>query len=168
MNSKLLVDIDLCVGCFSCEVACKQEHNLPQGPRLIKVIQVGPKEVGGKLIMAFIPKHCRHCEKPPCIESCPVDAISKRNDGIVLFNDKLCIGCGNCIEACPFGAPQLNPETKVVQACDLCHERIDRSELPACVQNCPNKALHFCDPNDLSDKFRQKSANVMLHRKYSE
>ena len=78
MKVKILVDIDLCVGCFACEVACKQEHNLPQGPKLMKVVQAGPKEIGGKLVMDFVPMHCRHCENPPCIEACPVAALSHK------------------------------------------------------------------------------------------
>jgi len=167
MKMKILVDIDLCVGCFACEVACKQEHNLPQGPKLMKVVQVGPKEIGGKLVMDFVPMHCRHCENPPCIEACPVDAISKRNDGIVLFDENLCIGCGECIEVCPFGAPQYNPEKQIMQACDLCHERIDQGLLPICVQNCPTDALVFGDPNSLSERVRQKKADALLHRRFT-
>lgn len=165
MSYKLLVDIDLCTGCFSCEVACKQEHSLPRGPKLIKVIQVGPNKVGNRLVMDFIPMHCMHCEKPPCIEACPVDAIGKRKDGIVLYDEDLCIGCGRCIESCPFGAPQMNPEKKIAQTCDLCHKRVDQHKLPACVENCPNNALLFGDPNDASDKFRQKSAVFLLARR---
>ena len=168
MKVKLLADIDLCIGCFACEVACKQEHNLPRGPRLMKVVQAGPKEIGGKLVMDFIPMHCRHCEKPPCIESCPVDAISKRSDGVVLFNEEICIGCQECVEACPFGAPQYNPEKDAVKACDLCHHRIDKGLLPACVQNCPTDALVFGDPNVLSYRIRQKGANTLLHRRFSD
>ncbi len=168
MRLKLVADIDFCFGCFACEVACKQEHNLPQGPKLMKIIQAGPNEIGGKLVMDFIPMHCRHCENPPCIESCPVDAISKRSDGVVLFNEELCIGCEQCVEACPFGAPQFCPEKKIVQACNLCYHRIDQGLLPACVQNCPTEALIFGDPNVLSEKLRQRNADALLNRRFAD
>lgn len=166
MKIKLLADIDLCIGCFACETACKQEHRLPTGPRWMKVVQIGPKEMGGKLIMDFIPMHCRHCENPPCMSACPVDAVSKRNDGIVIFSEERCIGCEDCVEACPFGAPQLNPEKGVVQACNLCHERVDQGLLPACVQNCPTGALIFGEPNTLQDRIRDRQAGFLLNRRF--
>ncbi|MEJ2041579.1 MAG: 4Fe-4S binding protein, partial [Desulfosarcinaceae bacterium] len=82
-----------CMGCHACEVACKQEHGLGVGPRLIKVIENSPR---------FIPVYCHHCAKAPCAEVCPVDAISRNEDGIVLIDEGLCIGCRECIDACPF------------------------------------------------------------------
>lgn len=166
MKRALLEDIDLCIGCFACETACKQEHHLPTGPKWMKVVQAGPVEIGGKLVMDFVPMHCRHCANPPCLPSCPVAAISQRNDGIVLFNEELCIGCRQCMEACPFGAPQYNPEKEVVQACNLCQERVDQGLLPACVQNCPTQALLFGDPNNLSDRLREKQARSYLQRRF--
>ena len=168
MKMTLLTDIDLCTGCMACEVACKQEHNLPVGPKWMKVVQVGPKEIGGRLVMDFVPMHCKHCENPPCIEACPVDAISKRNDGIVIFNEELCIGCKECIEACPFGAPQYNPEKGVIQACNLCYERVDQGLTPTCVQNCPTQALVFGDPYILSNQLREKRANTFSQRRFSD
>ncbi len=161
MRITLLADSHLCTGCLACEVVCKLEHNLPVGPRWIRVIQVGPKEVAGKIVMEFVPMHCRHCENPPCIKACPVDAISKRKDGIVIFNEDLCICCENCVEACPFGAPQYNPEKKVMQVCNLCYDRIDKGLLPACVQNCPNQALIFGNPYTLSESRRSKQADFL-------
>ena len=168
MKKKLLADIDACIGCFACEVACKQEHDLPVGPKWIKVVQIGPTEISGRLFMDFVPMHCRHCEKPPCMAACPVDAISKRNDGIMFFDEELCIGCTECVEACPFGAPQFNPEKEVVQACNLCYERIDKGLSPSCVQNCPTDALLFGDPNALSDRLREKQATSFLGRRSLE
>jgi Fe-S-cluster-containing dehydrogenase component len=166
MQRTLLEDIDLCIGCFACETACKQEHDLPPGPKWIKVIQAGPVEIGGKLVMDFVPMHCRHCTNPPCMSACPVKAISKRSDGIVLFHEELCVGCKQCMEACPFGAPQYNPEKGTVQACNLCQERVDQGLLPACVQNCPTQALLFGEPNTLSDHLREKQARSYLQRRF--
>lgn len=166
-KKSLLVDIDLCYGCFSCEVACKQEHGLGVGPHFIKVKQVGPTRIGGKLVMDFVPMACRHCAKPACIEACPEGAIYKRSDGVVLIIEEKCTGCQMCIEACPFGAPQFIAEKNIVQMCDLCIERTDQGLLPACVHHCPTGALIFGDPNLLSEQIRQRRAESITRERYS-
>ncbi|MCL5961401.1 MAG: 4Fe-4S dicluster domain-containing protein [Chloroflexi bacterium] len=158
----LLTDIDLCYGCHSCEVACKQEHNLPAGPRWIRVVKVGPQRLGGKLVMNFNPSHCQHCAKPACLEACPEDAISKRTDGIVVYHDDRCTGCMACIEACPFGSPQFNEQKGVVQKCDLCVQRVDQGLDPACVHHCPTGALFFGDPNDFADQIRKRRSKILI------
>ena len=161
-KKSLLVDTDLCYGCFSCEVACKQEHGLPAGTNFITVHQVGPTRIGGKLKMDFVPMACKHCGKPACIEACPEDAIYKRSDGIVLISEEKCTGCQICIEACPFGAPQFVTEKNIVQKCDLCVERTDRGQLPACVHHCPTEALIFGDPRILSERIQKRQAESMV------
>jgi Fe-S-cluster-containing dehydrogenase component len=79
------------------------------------------------------------------LNACPVAAISKRSDGIVLFSEELCIGCKACVEACPFGAPQYSSEKDIVRACTLCVERIDQGLKPSCVHHCPTNALYLGD-----------------------
>jgi len=167
-KKSLLVDIDLCYGCVACEVACKQEHDLDAGPHFIKVHEVGPKKIGGKLVMDFVPMACKHCGRPACVEACPEDAIDQRSDGLVLINEEKCTGCQACMEACPFGAPQYITGKNIVQKCDLCVERIDKGQLPACVHHCPTGALIFGDPNRLSEQIRKKRAeNVTRERHVS-
>ena len=100
----LAVNTQDCVGCSTCEIACKQEHDLPVGVRWVRVYADSPRELEGKLQLRYIVTHCMHCSQPPCKDICPVDAISKRDDGIVVFDNGLCIGCKECIEACPTGA----------------------------------------------------------------
>ncbi len=134
-----------CIGCHACEVACKQEHDLPVGPRWIRVLTDGPKPAGDKLRLEYVVAYCMHCSHPPCQEACPVAAITKREDGIVLINDELCIGCKDCIEACPLGVMQFDSEKGVAQKCDLCVERIDRGLEPACVAICPSHCLYYGD-----------------------
>lgn len=168
MRVTLLTDIDLCIGCFACEAACKQEHPLPKSVKWMKVVQAGPVERGGKLYMDFVPMHCRHCGNPPCIKVCPVNGIVKRDDGIVIYDQEVCIGCQACVEACPFGAAQYNPEVDRVQACTLCYERVDQGLLPACVQNCPTQALIFGPPGILSERRREKQAETVLDRRFPE
>jgi Fe-S-cluster-containing dehydrogenase component len=166
-KKSLIVDTDLCYGCFTCEVACKQEHGLPVGTNFIKVQQIGPHRVGGKLKMDFVPMACKHCGKPACLEACPVDAIYKRSDGIVLINEETCIGCQLCIEACPFGAPQFVSEKNVVEKCDLCVDRIDQGQLPACVHHCPTEAILFGNPNTLSRRLQKRRAEDMIRERHS-
>ena len=86
---------------------------------------------------------CLHCAKPACLEVCPVDAISKRaEDGIVVVDRAVCIGCRSCARACPYGAPQFGRDG-TMQKCNLCLGRITRGEVPACVATCPGEALDF-------------------------
>jgi Fe-S-cluster-containing dehydrogenase component len=158
----ILVDIDSCYGCFACEVACKQEHNLPIDIHYIRVHKIGPKKVDGRLRMDFHPMQCRHCARPPCIEACPENAITQRTDGIVLISEELCIGCLKCIEACPFGAIECHPETGLAGKCDLCVDRIDQGELPSCVYHCPTEALQFGDPNEITARKQKMVATEEL------
>ncbi len=139
----LLVDQDACIGCQICEVACKQENNLPVGPRWLRVIQIGPEEVDGKLVVSFSPIQCLHCVKPACIDVCPTNAITKRADGIVLIKPEWCIGCQNCEVACPFGVPQFNREKNIVEKCTLCVHRVEQGLESACARYCPARAIYL-------------------------
>jgi len=156
MNKRisLIVDLDRCLFHRSCEVACQQENNLPLGVKWMRVLVAGPEEVDGKLKRTFPHIRCRHCGQPPCIEACPTEAITKRADGIVLIDPELCIGCKECIEACPFGAPQFDPEQEIVGMCNLCAHRLDQGLKPACVENCPTEAIKFGEINEL--KFEEQ------------
>ena len=100
-----------CMGCHACEVACKQEHGLGVGPRLVRVIEKAPD---------FIPIYCRHCTKAPCKNACPSEALYRNEKGIVLINKDECIGCKECMEASPFGAMQFDDDQEVAVKCDLC------------------------------------------------
>jgi Fe-S-cluster-containing dehydrogenase component len=136
-----------CMGCHSCEVACKQEHGLDVGPRFIKVIERAT---------SYIPIYCHHCAKPPCKDSCPVDAISRDEWGIVQVDEELCIGCKACVEACPFGAMQFDEEREVALMCDLCYERLKNDEEPACSLVCPTRCILWGDMKAISEKMEQR------------
>jgi tetrathionate reductase subunit B len=154
----ILVDDQLCFDCKACEVACKEENSVPVGLKWIYVVQTGPEKQGERLVTRFSPEMCRHCTKAPCIEVCPEKAIGKRADGIVLIDDELCIGCGDCISACPFGVIGIDPVTNVASKCTLCVHRIDRGMTPACVNACQTQAIYFGDSNDISLRMQQDRA----------
>ena len=162
--NRLFIDYELCFGCYACEAACKQENNLPVGPKRIRVITVGPKRVNGRLSMDFIPMTCRHCSNAPCIHACPQEAIRRREDGVVLISSELCIGCQECLSACPFGAPQFNAERDVMEKCNLCLPRLEKGLIPACVQACPAGALYFGEVNEITEKVRKRKAAFLAKR----
>jgi len=130
----LVFDKKNCMGCHSCEVACKQEHGLGVGPRLVRVIEKS---------CDFIPVYCHHCAKAPCREACPVEAISRNEQGIVLIDNDLCIGCRVCVDECPFGAMQFDEINGVAIKCDLCIERLAEDKRPACMSVCPTGSIYF-------------------------
>lgn len=145
----LIVNTADCIGCFACEIACKQEHDLPIGPRWIRVYPQSPRIIEGKWQLRYLVAHCMHCSQPRCKEVCPTDAISKREDGIVQIVEQLCIGCKECIDACPLGVMQFDGQTEVAMKCDLCVARIDAGLGPACVTACPAHCVHFGDMGEV-------------------
>ncbi len=132
-----------CMGCHACEVACKQEHGLGVGPRLVRVVEKSAE---------FTPVYCRHCAKAPCKEACPVDAITRNDQGIVLIDPELCIGCKECVEACPFGAMQFDEAREAAVKCDLCADRLEQREAPACTLVCPTGCIFWGSMKEFSDK----------------
>jgi Fe-S-cluster-containing dehydrogenase component len=135
---------DQCWGCRTCEAACKQENQAPGGVKLIHVGEDGPTQMDGRWHFIQRVNRCRHCEVPPCADACPVEAIVKREDGIVVLNEGDCSGCGACIEACPYAAIAFDEMANVARKCNLCHHRIDKGLLPACADNvCLAHCIHF-------------------------
>jgi Fe-S-cluster-containing dehydrogenase component len=142
----LIIKKNDCMGCHACEVACKQEHGLEVGPRLIQVIEKSPD---------YVPVYCRHCAKPPCGEACPVDAISRNDRGIVLIDDDLCIGCRECVDACPFGAMQFSYRSEVAVKCDFCLDRLDAGRKPACLSVCPTGCIQLGGVQNVAEVFER-------------
>ena len=156
MEYALIVNTRDCVGCKACEVACKQEHNLPVGPKWIRVYSAGLRETEGKLQLRYMVTHCMHCSRPGCMDVCPVQAITKRTDGIVLIDEELCNGCKSCIAGCPLGVMQFDEEKGVAWKCDLCVDRLTEGLPPACVAACPSHCIYFGDAQKIIAKLQDR------------
>ncbi len=181
----MVLDLDRCIGCYSCTVACHVENGTPPG---IWYAPVYEQEVGTfpHVKRVFLPTLCMHCKDAPCLKSCPTGAISRRGDGIVLVNQDLCCGSRACVAACPYGAMhfygdghgdfegQLTPfersfqdksQVGTVQKCTLCVHRIDQGILtPACVEACPTECRIF---GDLDDPASPPSKLISQHRGFA-
>ncbi|MEO6065194.1 MAG: 4Fe-4S dicluster domain-containing protein [Lysobacterales bacterium] len=168
----LVIDLDTCVGCHACAVACKQWNDggaagplpdvdaygaEPDGVWFNRVhsYSVDRAAVAATPMTVHFPRSCLHCETPACVTVCPTGASYKRSeDGIVLVDAEKCIGCQLCAWACPYGAREVGPVRGTMQKCTLCVDRIyddrlpAREREPACVQACPTRARHFGDLGD--------------------
>jgi len=142
----MVIDLRRCVGCFSCQVTCKMENNVPFDYFRSKVL-VTERGTYPDVKRHFLPTLCNHCENAPCVQVCPVGASYRREDGLILVDDKKCIGCGYCVQACPYDARYINA-TGVAEKCTFCQHRVDAGLEPACVHNCVGKARLFGDLND--------------------
>ena len=129
----MVIDLDKCVGCQACTVACCEEWEVPIGNARTHVRSTGIIGTFPKLISSFHVAQCNHCDHPPCVMPCPTGATYQAPDGIVKVDQSLCIGCGYCMEACPYDARYINPRTNKIDKCDFCSSRLERGEQPACV-----------------------------------
>ena len=140
-----LLDQRYCVGCQGCQTACQARNYSRPGESLREADSFEKKGKGPYIILG-----CLHCEKPACLEGCPVGAISKdEENGIVSTDYDVCIGCKNCTKVCPYGAPKYDEVDKVSHKCDLCKDRLEAGEKPACVEACPMKVLTYGDLSEL-------------------
>ncbi len=131
----IVTDLNQCVGCLACSVACKVVNNVPVGNYWNKILRIGPnpKTAGATfpdVEMYFLPVTCQHCENPACVAVCPTEASHKLEDGTVQVDKEKCIGCQFCAMACPYGVRYLNEDEKVVEKCTMCEQKIAQGELP--------------------------------------
>jgi tetrathionate reductase subunit B len=156
----LVIDHEACWGCKTCEVACKQENNSADGIKLISVSEQGPEMVDGTLDFVFHLTVCRHCDDPPCADACPEEAITERQDGIVVLDYEKCTGCKLCIEVCPYEAVAFDRDKGIAQKCNLCHHRVDQGLIPACADNvCLAHCIYFGDAHEIRQMILKKRAN---------
>ncbi len=140
MKYGFVIDNRKCIGCHACTVACKSEHDVPIGVNRTWVKQTEKGEFPNTR-RVFSVSRCNHCTDAPCVEICPVEALFVRDDGIVDFNNDRCIGCKSCMQACPYDALYIDPETHTAAKCNYCAHRVDVGLEPACVNVCPEHAI---------------------------
>ena len=140
MNYGFIIDNRKCIGCHACTVACKAEHEVPVGVNRtwVKYIEKGTFPDTRRL---FSVMRCNHCADAPCVEICPVESLFTRKDGIVDFDDRRCIGCKACTQACPYDAIYMHPDDHTSAKCNYCTHRVDIGLEPACVNVCPEHAI---------------------------
>ncbi len=172
---RIVVDVSICNGCYNCQIACKDEHcgndwspyAKPQpdtGQFWMKLNEYVRGNIP-QVKMSYVPVMCQHCEDAPCAAACPTDAITTREDGLVIINPKLCSGCMNCVDACPYGAIYFNQHLNLAQKCTGCAHLLDRGwEVPRCVDACPTEALKYVEESELSDEVL--SEGETLHPEY--
>ena len=148
----------MCIGCHACTVACKSEHDIPIGVNRTHVKYI-EKGVFPNSTREFSVHRCNHCADAPCVEICPTTALYTRADGIVDFDSDRCIGCKSCMQACPYDALYIDPETNTAAKCNYCAHRLDGGYEPACVVVCPVEAIVSGDLDDTNSKIAQLVAN---------
>ncbi len=161
-----IVDIDLCIGCKACEVACKEWNDLPAedtsnfgsyqshedlSATTWDLMRFNEVELPNNDLAWLIRKDsCLHCEDPGCLAACPAPgAIIQYQNGIVDFDQTKCIGCQYCVSGCPFDIPRFDPTTKKVYKCTLCVDRVTTGLEPACVKACPTGSIKYGATEDM-------------------
>ena len=165
------IDLVKCTGCKTCVIACKDAHSLPVGTNYRKVIEFvegdWKKDANGAWLQDvrgyYVPIACNECADPACVKVCPTKAHFKReSDGLVLIDEKKCIGCGTCAQACPYGAPVLDETAHKMHKCDACADRLAQGLLPICVEACPQRAIEFGEISELRKKYGENADSAPL------
>lgn len=160
------IDQQYCTGCKACQVACKDKNDLPLGVTWRRVVEYsGGSWSTDPQAGTFTPNvftyytsiSCNHCEDPICVKVCPTTAMHKGEDGIVSVDPDKCVGCRFCEWACPYSAPQFNPEAGVMSKCDFCADYLAEGKDPACVAACPSRVLKFGEIEDLRAEYGDRA-----------
>jgi len=144
-----VIDVERCIDCRACLVACRAENDVEIPYTRIWVRDLGLKGEFPELSRTYVPYNCMHCEEPPCVDVCTSGATYKDQEtGLVLVDQDACIGCGFCVDACPYDARHLDKTRGVVDKCNACAQRVEMGRAPACVATCLGESRLFGDLND--------------------
>lgn len=159
----LVFDLERCIGCHACTIACKIENGIKQGSWIwVQMLDGQPLDVARgqfpDLTMDYLPLTCMHCQKPPCLDACPTKAIYKRDDGVVMLEISKCNGCQACLSACPYGVILWDEATAVAAKCHLCVHRLEGGLQPFCVVCCETEAIQFGDLSNPQSRVSQLTA----------
>ena len=159
-HKTIVTDLNRCVGCLGCIVACKTVNDVRVGSYRNKVLRQGPfpRQEGGNwpdIDMYFLPVSCQHCASPECVTVCPTGASHiNEEDGTVQIDKDQCIGCGACLTACPYGCRYVDVDTSVAEKCDLCASITSEGGLPQCVTQCGGMARWYGDLDEGIESFK--------------
>lgn len=169
-----MIDTARCTGCKTCQLSCKDYKDLPVDVNFRRVYEYvggewlpegeGKNQVWRQEVFAYYTSiACNHCADPACVKVCPSGAMHKRDDnGLVIVNEDVCIGCKSCAMACPYGAPQFNAKKGHMTKCDGCQDRLAQGLKPVCVASCPLRALDFGPIEELRAKYGELAAIAPL------
>lgn len=172
----VMVNLDTCIGCRACQVACKVWNGLkaeetefnPDGytnptdlsPNTWMIMEFMEGLTNSGPFWLFKKTQCMHCSEAPCAKACPANAIEVHPSGAVVIRDDKCIGCQYCIEACPYNVPRYDPKRNKVYKCTMCVDRIQNGLAPACVEACPTDALVFGPYDKLVSEYKSAGYDI--------
>lgn len=149
MSLGFYVDLQRCIGCRTCQVACKDRRDLQSAgprPRRVDSFECGTYPDVSLFHLAL---SCNHCDEPACVAGCPTAALHKAGDGTVQYDADRCVVCRNCMTVCPYGAPQHDEDANLIAKCDACKALRDAGRNPVCVDACPMRAIEFGELDEL-------------------
>lgn len=153
-----------CTGCKSCEISCKDYNDLGADILFRRVYDMetgtwsqSPTGAWTTTSLVYhVSNSCNHCDDPACVANCPTGAMQKNPEtGLVYADPETCIGCGTCVQSCPYDAPRIDAQLNLSRKCDGCSARVAEGKLPICVKGCPNRALDFGPVDDLRKRYGQ-------------
>jgi len=187
-DARIFPDVEACIDCGGCVVACKRTWDVPRDEQRISISTMLEGQEGAQGMNAAsgrameqgvspgetsVPMQCYHCENAPCVSVCPTDSLIKKDDGFVDVRDSLCIGCQYCLSACPFGAPQFPDSDSgaaavvgsggLMDKCTMCEERQDVGKGPACAEECSTDAILVGDSREIASELEKRDSGVFFN-----